>query len=215
MGYRAAECLVDGCGWHLRTHQGYCHGHYQRLRKHGDVMAHTPIISKRRLKKIIVMPDRALVPLTQGMLAVVDVADIGLVSGRNWHAVKDGHTYYALASGSPKTKMHEIILGARVGCIPDHIDGDGLNNRKGNLRFATDSQNQYNKRPSASNKTGLKGVREATWATGPKRWRANIFIEGKPKHLGYFYSPEEAAMAYDTAASAAWGEYARLNMGRA
>lgn len=211
MGYKAGYCSVEGCGWTSRTHKGLCCAHYQRLKTHGDVRAGVPIVSANKVREIMIGEDCALVPLTQGRFAVVDLCDVELVAGRNWHAVEDNRTFYAATSGQPKQPMHSLILGLRDGLLPDHIDGDGLNNRRSNLRFATPTQNQGNKKVAFSNKVGFKGVREATWATGTKRWRATIFSEGRHQQLGYFYTPEEAASAYDAAALSIFGEFARLN----
>jgi hypothetical protein len=138
-----------------------------------------------------------------------------LVKNDNWCAIKDGRTFYAKTStGGTTLFLHNVIFGP-CDKLVDHIDGDGLNNRRSNLRAATTRQNQANKRLPENNTSGFKGVREAKWATGPKRWRATIFVDGKHNHLGYFFSPEEAAVAYDYAAERVWGEFANPNMRRA
>jgi len=88
----------------------------------------------------------------------------------------------------------------------DHKDGDGLNNQRSNLRRSSALQNSQNQRLSRRNKSGFKGV----FFKGPK-WMASIRMNGRSTHLGMFDSAEAAALAYDAAAAAAFGEFARLN----
>jgi hypothetical protein len=161
------------------------------------------------VRALIIKEDYALVPLSQGLYATIDLEDIDLVGQRNWHAVEDNRTFYAL-DGS-KNALHNVIAGKKDGHIVDHEDGDGLNNRRSNLRFATASQNQFNKRINRNNTSGFKGVRYAGWARGESKWRATIFTDGRHKSLGYYPTPELAAAAYDAAAQAHFGEFARLN----
>ena len=89
----------------------------------------------------------------------------------------------------------------------DHVNGDRSDNRFCNLREATNSQNQANRRCEATSTSGVKGV---SWDRRCRRWQAQISINGKPKHLGGFTSKEEAARAYAAAAIALRGEFARL-----
>lgn len=88
----------------------------------------------------------------------------------------------------------------------DHIDGDKLNNRWANLRLATPSQNLANTGKPRHNTSGFKGV---SWSKNKNKWRAYISIENKTKHLGYFEELESAHVAYDLAANAIHGEFAR------
>lgn len=89
----------------------------------------------------------------------------------------------------------------------DHIDGDGGNNAISNLRIATRSQNNANKRrEDKRNRSGFKGV---SWNAACGRWQAHIKVNRKSKYLGLFDTPEEAHLAYCAAAKAAFGEFAR------
>ena len=91
----------------------------------------------------------------------------------------------------------------------DHRDGNGLNNRHTNLRPATDSQNQANKRKPKNGVTpSFKGV---FWHGRDMKWAARIRVNGKRKYLGYFHSEVEAARAYDAVALLHFGEFAKLN----
>jgi hypothetical protein len=87
----------------------------------------------------------------------------------------------------------------------DHVDLDRSNNRWGNLRDATRSQNVANSGRRANNKSGFKGV---TFKND--RWRATIVVAGRCLHLGYFQTPEEAHEAYRTASQQLHGEFGRL-----
>jgi hypothetical protein len=102
--------------------------------------------------------------------------------------------------------MHRAILRAGDGHNVDHIDGDGLNNRRSNLRFATTAQNSANRGKQKNNTSGFKGVR---WHKRDKRWRAVIGINGKTKQIGSFKTPEAAYDAYCAAARELHGVFAR------
>jgi hypothetical protein len=106
-------------------------------------------------------------------------------------------------------RMHRLIMGQPPnGREVDHINGDGLNNRRSNLRWATRQQNCQNGRPRSNARSKLKG---AQWCSSQSKWGAEIKHNGRVKQLGYFQTEQEAAAAYDAAASKAFGEFARLN----
>lgn len=90
----------------------------------------------------------------------------------------------------------------------DHVDGNGLNNTRANLRPATNAQNNHNERLRATNTSGYKGVH---WVRTNSKWRAEIRIDGRNRHFGYFVDPLDAARAYDAAARSAFGAFACLN----
>jgi hypothetical protein len=107
-----------------------------------------------------------------------------------------------------------VIVNAPDHVLVDHInesgEGDyGLNNRKSNLRLASQSQNLHNSAPYKNNKSGYRGVH---YMRPPrKRWVCSIAVNGKSRHLGRFMTAEEAARAYDKAAVELMGEFASLN----
>ena len=105
--------------------------------------------------------------------------------------------------------MHREILGLRYGDGKqvDHIDGNGLNNQKSNVRICTRSQNAFNRKLVSSN-SGRKGV---TWHKTVGMWEAQIRKDGKNIYLGCFQDKENAATAYDIAAEKMFGEFALLN----
>ncbi|MDT9719147.1 HNH endonuclease [Paenibacillus sp. ClWae2A] len=112
-------------------------------------------------------------------------------------------------SNSKSVQLHRWILDPPSDMCVDHINHDTLDNRRSNLRIATKAQNSQNREGAPDDNTsGLKGV---SWHKRDKRWRAFIGINRKYKHLGYFNSKEEAAAAYNRAASFYFGEFAVLN----
>lgn len=100
--------------------------------------------------------------------------------------------------------MHSLLLGV-VGI--DHVNGNGLDNRRGNLRPASHALNGANQRPRAGSST-YKGV---SWKPSKNKWLAQIMVNSKTRFLGYHASEIDAARAYDAAALEAWDEFAWLN----
>ncbi|TFZ81222.1 AP2 domain-containing protein [Candidatus Macondimonas diazotrophica] len=154
------------------------------------------------------------IPLTQGKVAQIDEADLELVSGYKWYAHKDKNTFYAYANvrradGSwTKVKMHRLILGLTDRKTQaDHIDMNGLNNRRSNLRACSNAENMRNRGAYANNTSGFKGV---IWQADMMKWRARIKVNGKLKHLGYYSTPPEAHAAYCRAAIELHGEFANF-----
>jgi hypothetical protein len=148
------------------------------------------------------------IPLTQGKTATVDKEDFEFLSQWDWSAIKGRNTFYAIRSAHDESKpiyMHREILSAfRV----DHADGDGLNNRRLNLRDSDCSQNAWNQKKKSNNTSGFKGV---TWDKNREKWITHIGFHRKMYFLGRFSTAEEAARAYDEAARRLYGEFARLN----
>ena len=101
--------------------------------------------------------------------------------------------------------MHRLVLGAEGDQIVDHVNGNGLDNRRANLRFASRSTNAANSSKRSSNRK-YKGVYKN--GTG---WSASLTHSGKNVHLGTYRSEEMAALAYDIYAVQVWGEFARTN----
>jgi len=155
-----------------------------------------------------------------GRFALVDDADYEMVMQYRWHAeaVKGSVTLYAQANitkpdGKHTTiRMHVLIAGYKP--RTDHIDGDGLNNQRSNLRPATYRQNNHNmraRRPNVNSARHVSQYKGVTWKESGSRWRARIVIDGKEVGLGTFISELAAAQAYDAAAREAFGEYAKTN----
>ena len=151
-----------------------------------------------------------LIPLTQGRYTVVDAADYPQLIQVRWHVIRcTPNNWYAARSinGHP-IYMHRVILNAPDNIQVDHVSGDGLDNRRANLRLATAMQNHGNMRRNRMNTSGYIGV---SWNTEERKWYASIYDGPRRIHLGRFRTAEDAARARDIAAHARYGSFARLN----
>jgi hypothetical protein len=155
------------------------------------------------------------IPLTRGYVALVDEEDYERLFTCSWfaHVTHGGLKVYA--SGRPPARgvrrqvlMHRFIVGLDTceGHEVDHINGDTLDNRRGNLRLCSRRQNGANMQPRAG-----KRFKGAWYLARTDRWGSQIKVNYKRLHLGYFATEEEAARAYDQAALEHFGEFARLN----
>lgn len=148
------------------------------------------------------------ITLTQNKTAWIDDADYERVSLYKWQAkpCRSGQCYaHAYVSGHMVT-MHRFILKPAEDMQVDHISGNGLDNRRSNMRVCTQRRNSQNMRPMKNKSSAYKGV--SRWGN---RWSAYIRIEGKKRHLGYFDDETDAARAYNKAAERYFGQYARVN----
>jgi hypothetical protein len=153
--------------------------------------------------------------LTQGKVALVDNDDYEKLNKYKWYAHR-GSTggFYAIRWGKKggtyegkKIKMHREIMCFPSMCI-DHINNDGLDNQKHNLRICDSSKNNYNKKLQKNNTSGLIGV---TWHKRHKKWYAFIAKNRKRFFLGSFGTKKEASDKRDKKAIKLFGEFAVLN----
>lgn len=171
------------------------------------------VVLMKKVRPIRIEGDVAYITLTKGYEAVIDVCDAPLVGQYNWNANVDGGTVYAqrgaYADGVQKTtRMHRVLMGEPEGMEVDHRDGNGLNNRRSNLRIATKAQNQQNKGMAKRNSSGFKGV---SWAKRERKWQAQIRLNNKNYTIGRYRTPEDAHAAYCEASTRLHGEFARHN----
>ncbi|GAJ07077.1 unnamed protein product, partial [marine sediment metagenome] len=147
--------------------------------------------------------------LTQGKAAIVDNEDFGYLSRFKWHAVRVGHNWYAnrnikTMDGYKSQRMQWDILGKNT----DHKNGNGLDNRRDNLRTCTKAQNTRNQRREPTKLSPYKGVKRKVYRYRIM-WEAKISVEGRQIYLGLFGIAEEAALAYNKAALIYFGEFAK------
>lgn len=162
-----------------------------------------------RSKRLKVVPPTVIVgvkcvPLANGTWALVDERDYERVMQFNWCSYSNGRTTYAQ---SDHVTMHHFILQKQSEV--DHINGDGLDNRRDNLRICTHSKNGMNRRKHRTKTSSrFKGV---SFFKPLQKWRAEITIRPNRYYLGVFADEVEAAKAYDRAAIEKFGEFAHLN----
>jgi hypothetical protein len=158
------------------------------------------------------------IALTKGKEALVDDQDYEYLMQWKWKASHNRNTFYANActsrtypGGRQYFSMHRLVaaqIGFPLGDKVDHVNRNGLDNQRNNLRPATNVQNSGNQKIHRTNTSGYRGV---TWRKARGRWRAEIRIDGKLIELGSFNDPMEAAKAYNEAALKYFGEFAVLN----
>lgn len=142
------------------------------------------------------------IPLTQGKKALIDDDDFKIVSEYQWQY---DHGYARGWVNRKRVYMHRMLLKAsRI----DHINGNTIDNRKSNLRPATQKENTFNHSRNKNNTSGFKGV---SWHKSTNKWRAYISPNNKMKSLGLYSNKEDAARAYNEAAKEYFGEFAKLN----
>lgn len=159
------------------------------------------------------------VPVSGGLVALVDDEDYERISAYKWYKRKGPHTTYAMTNvyhgGSKRTgQMHRMILNAPEDQEVDHVNGDALDNRKSNLRLCSHQDNlrnagchrTYAGRPVTSS---FKGVYRRP---DMKDWLASATVGGKTHYIGHFKTEVEAAQAYDQFIIPLHGEFGRPNL---
>jgi len=155
------------------------------------------------------------IPLTQGKFAIVDPQDFDRLSKYKWNACKSGRTFYVVRYrplGKGRCKhilMHREVLKLGKGYYVDHINHNGLDNRRTNLRPATPAQNAQHRRKCRTKKTSK--YRGVYWFKKRKKWACRIRVNNKCISLGYFEDEKGAARVYDRAARKYHGEFAETN----
>lgn len=175
-------------------------------------------MAKREIRPIRVEGQVAYVPLTRGYTTIIDASDVPLVAGCNWYAwvakrldgsVRAVYAVRAVPMGRSQRliHMHRVIMGDPEFLDVDHRDGDGLNNRRRNLRAATKAQNSQNRGIKATSGNAFKGI---SLDRQIGKWRARIWVNGKNRGLGFFRCPTAAALAYAKASRELHGEFGRV-----
>ncbi len=153
------------------------------------------------------------IKLTQDKFALIDASDRELINQYEWWAWYTGHAWYAVSYIQNKSQsMHRFIMGLKWkdGRCVDHINHNGLDNRRSNLRIATHSQNMHN----IISKQGSSQYKGVVFKSELRKWTAQIKVGNKIVHLGCFAQESDAAKMYDKIAIKEWGEFAYTNFPR-
>lgn len=156
-----------------------------------------------------------LIPLNKDKFATVDDSDYDWLSQWHWffQSNRNGNGYAVRKTTRNSKpvwlKMHREILGAPREMMVDHIDGDGLNNQRCNLRLCDASENAMNTKSRIGSSSKFKGV---SWDKSLKVWKAYICADKKTTYLGLFANEVFAARVHDTAARKLHGDFVRLNL---
>ncbi len=156
------------------------------------------------------------VPLSRGQFARVDQRDYYVLSKFKWSILDQGEKFYAIhnvwddyAQKYRGVLMHSFLMNPPDHLVVDHENGDGLDNRRANLRVVSQMQNVWNRKKYAkSSSSKFTGV---SWDKKCKKWRVRIHHKNKQIEIGLFTDEIEAAKAYDRAAIKYRGQFARLN----
>jgi hypothetical protein len=151
------------------------------------------------------------IKLTQGKETIVDDEDYENLNQWKWHYHNQGYAKRTLKKKNKTTKiyMHRFIMNLNSNLTIDHINGNGLDNRKCNLRIANKSENSMNSNKQTKLTSSIyKGV---TWHKQCKKWVAQIGHKRKHYSLGLYLTEKEAALAYNKKAKELFGEFALLN----
>ncbi|MBA7615651.1 hypothetical protein ES703_22936 [subsurface metagenome] len=163
------------------------------------------------IEEIANLPESAaLIPLSRGAFTIVDTELLRILNLYRWSLLitHDKKRYARRYENGQTIYMHREIMNAPSNMEIDHKNGNGLDNRKENLRLSTKSENQMNSKKRRDGSSIFKGV---DCIKKTKKWRARITTKYKRIHLGYFNSEIEAAEAYDKQAIYHFGEFAKTN----
>ena len=171
------------------------------------VSRQSKLLLRKQWKPIEIDEHTYGIPLSRGMLGLIDREDFDKVKDYGWCARFDkvGKTFYATTrTHGTRLIMHRLILDAPNSFVVDHIDHNGLNNRKNNIRICTQSQNCMNKKVQLNNSSGYTGV---SFHKIKNKYQATIMVDRKQIHLGTFNTALEASEVYQTAAKKLFGEF--------
>lgn len=137
------------------------------------------------------------IPLTRGLVALIDTEDYHLVVGLKWHALANGYAAHTTREGSPRSlRMHHLVLPRKPGFDVDHVNGNRADNRRVNLRYLSKSANAQNRHDPTKAGSGVRGVYQHK-SSGS--YAARITIDGREFSLGYYRSVDDAAVVAQSA----------------
>lgn len=198
-------CKVQGCVKTEIFAKGYYSRHYYQMHKYGKILDRinrdTNIIHIKEDYAIIDLYDRIGNKIGE---TIIDIEDINKVKNIGWHITPEKrNTKYCLSNKG--ILLHRLLINAPEDKVVDHINHNGLDNRKSNLRICTNQENICNCEIPKNNKSGCKGV---YWAKYKQKWTVQITINNKTKYIGRYKNLEDAIKARQEASKKYYGEFA-------
>lgn len=204
-------CSVEGCN-NKTIAKGLCSKHYSQMRRYGKIFKYS---YKDKENHIEIVDDHAEIFLINKNneicgKALIDIDDIDKVKHIKWHKSDlQRSTYYCTSNDKQFRRLHRCILNViDPKILVDHINHNGLDNRKCNLRICTNQQNICNCNTPKNNVSGHKGV---YYAKDKHKWTAQVTINNKTKYIGRYDTIEEAIKAREEAAKKYYGEFSNEN----
>ena len=197
-------CKVSGCN-EKHYAKGYCIKHYNQYKRYGKILERTIYDSN----EIVIYEDYAEIVIynrdkEEVARALIDIEDIDKVSKYKWCLDGKGYIYNTKVG-----RLHRLLMNPKDDEVIDHKNHNKFDNRRCNLRVCTKQQNSMNQSKQRRNTTSIyKGV---CFNKQNRKWVVQIRINRKQKHIGYYESEEEAAIAYDKYAILHFGEFAKTN----
>lgn len=204
-------CKIEGCGKKVCAN-GLCSKHYTQIRRYGKIFKYS---YKDKTNHIEIVGDHAEIFLINRDneiygKALIDIEDIEKVKAIRWHKSDlQRNTYYCTSNNKQFRRLHRYILNITdPKILIDHINHNGLDNRKCNLRICTNQQNLCNCTVPKNNTSGHKGV---YFSKDKNKWTAQITLNNKTKYIGRYDTLEEAVKARNEAAKKYYGEFSNEN----
>ena len=194
-------CKVEGCN-NKHHAKGYCKKHYLQMKRHGQISDRTiydpnEIIEHEDYAEIILYDKQG----KETARALIDLDDVDKVKDYKW-GLTDRCKY--VEKRHPRIKLHRFIMDCPDDMVVDHINHNGLDNRKSNLRICTQAENTRNATIPYNNTSGYKGI---SWSNEANKWHTYITYNKRRINLGYFNTKEEAIQARKNAEIEYFGEY--------
>ena len=199
-------CKIEGCICDKIFAKDLCYRHYNQLKKLGKITDRL----NYNLNNITIKKDMAIIDLydrhdSKIAECIIDVEDVDKIKNFGWHLEKSGR-YTNYCSSYKLGAIHRYLMNVKDSSIVvDHINQNGLDNRKCNLRVCTNQNNICNCKIPKNNKSGCKGV---YWSKDKNKWTVQITINNKTKYIGRFSSYEDAVKARKEASKQYYGEFA-------
>jgi len=203
-----SPCSFEGCS-HKSVAKGLCHSHWRQQHKGNPL---TPLKAHLTPNEMVIHDDFAEIILedknrNETGRTKVDLSDLPLLSKYRW-AIKKGKrgTYVSgrRLGSDDKVLLHRVLLDATEDLVVDHWNGDGLDNRRENIKLVSHKENQENQKVYSTNTSGYRGV---SWRESEGKWYAYYKDKNMMHSIGFFDDLEEAAEAARTARENAYTNF--------